>query len=223
MSLLKEFVWKFNYKMKDKLTYNSYRTWKRNYKRNYDSVSVTEILWLIEDPNMEMVKEFYSLQMKQAAEYGTKKHWDLEKFFKKWEIWNDKIDINFQRALIENEITIIESEKTYKKKYESLPTITWDIDNISKVKNELTIIDYKISKKRNFKSKKYNLQLAWYRWLSWINQSAILYLNKEWYDFSVSEDIEYYDKLWLELLAYANYLFEKWKVSNLCFDYHRNN
>lgn len=217
MLLIQEFCDKWNYDLSNELVYNSYRSWKRNYTRDYDSVSVTEILWLIEDSNIRMVKEFYEDKLIEAQKYGTKKHLDLENYSKDWILNNkDKIDINFKIFLIQKKITIKESEKTFKRNYKSLPIITGDIDNISLMNNEEIILDYKISKwERNFKSKKYNLQKAGYRWLSWIKQSWLLFLNQKKYELVISEDMEYYDTLWLDLLEYANYLFENNKIKNL--------
>ena len=215
MKELNDFVTKYDYTLKNCLEYNSYRDWSRNYVRKYDSVSVTEILSLIEDKNLKFLYSYYKEWMDRAMKFWTSKHKDFEDYFKSKSLnSSDNIDVNFRKFLIDKDCKIKKSEKTYKKKYWKLPVITWDIDNISIINKQYYIIDYKISKTRNFKSKKYNIQLAWYRWLSDIKKSWILYLNDKWYKFVENND-EIYDKIWLDLLEYANNLFINNKTNNL--------
>ncbi len=209
---LLEFVKKYNYGLSNILTYNSYRTWQRSEVRDYDSISITEVLQLIIDPNMEMVKRYYSDKMEEACEYWTWIHNDIDENIK----WNkskkDNIHIQYRLALLKEWIKIEQSEKTYSKEFKSLPIITGTIDWLTKD----SIIDWKTSKTdRNFKSIKYQLQLAWYRWLSWYKKSMVVYLNNKKYSTKISSNTEYWDELWLQLLVYANKLYELWQYNNL--------
>jgi hypothetical protein len=212
MKELKEFISRYEYWLHNILSYNSYRTWTRSEVRDYDSISITEVLGLIIDPTMEFCKRYYSDKMKEACEYWTWIHSDIEKNIKWWKSKKEWIHIQYRLALLKEWINLIESEKLYSKNFKSLPVITGTIDWLT----DDTVIDFKTSRTdRNFKSVKYQLQLAWYRWLSWYSGSRILYLNWKKYSVKDSEDMEYYDKVWLQLLEYSNKLYELWQINNL--------
>lgn len=216
------FVNKYKYNLLDSLTFNSYRTGQRSEVRDYDSISVTEILSLIEDPNMEMVKIYYSDKLKEAQKYGTTVHKQIEESI----IWEQlsgpvtldrwPIAIQFKLFCMKNKVQDMQAEQMFSKQYKELPLVTGTIDAIALFKWVQSILDWKVTKwKRNFKSIKYHIQAAWYRWLTGIPQSMIVYLSPKDYSISTSEDIEYYDALWLELLDYADSLYINNKLNNL--------
>jgi len=213
---MKDFIKKYSYNLLDTLTYNSYRTWNRSETRDWDSVSITEILWLIEDPNMEMCKRFYSDKMKEACDFWTKQHKMIEEYIISKQMWSWEVFNHFMLFTIKYWVTKMKSELDYKVTYKWLPTVTGAIDCVCIINELKYLIDWKTSRRnRSFKSVKYNLQKAWYRWLSWIKYSWLVYLNKKWYEFVESKDYDYWDRLWLELLEYANDLYIKWKFNNL--------
>jgi len=204
------------YNLLDEFTFNSYRTWDRSEIRDYDSVSVTEVLWLIEDPTINMVKSLHWDKLKQACDYGTFVHQSLEDYHRYWDLEDTPINIQFKKALIENDINILEAEQTFSKDLSVGIPLTATIDAISSIDCSNVLIDYKTSKKnRNFISIKYNIQIAFYSILSWIDRWAILYLNQKWYKFIEVEDLEYYKKVATELLEYAESLFYRWWATNL--------
>jgi len=217
MENLKRFIDIYpDYSLSNCLTYNSYRTGSRSETRDWDSVSVTEILWLIVDTNMDMVKRFHSDKMQEACDYWTEQHKAIENYINNKEHLDTEVFKHFKIFTIKHSVTEMQAELEYKITYWDLPTITGTIDCIWLIGSDKYIIDWKTSKWiRSFKSVKYNLQLAWYRWLARINKSAIVYLNKKWYEFSPSKDNEYWDKIWLELLEYANWLYVAGKINNL--------
>jgi hypothetical protein len=213
---LKDFIRKYNYTVKETLTYNSYRTGQRSETRLYDSISITELLWLIEDPNMEMVKRYYSDKMQEACDYWTKVHKELEDYSNWKKLDPTMININFKIATIKYWLNHYESEWDYRMTISNLPVITGKIDRIVMKDSDKIIVDYKTSWwKRNFKSVKYNLQMAWYRILTWIKKSALLYLNKNTYCFKETKDNTDYEIIFMELIEYANDLFNKWLINNL--------
>ena len=219
MDNLINFVVKYGYDLKDELTYNSYRTWKRSETRIFDSISITELLNLIEDKNMELVKRFNSDKMQEACDNWTKFHKWLEDYANWEKLETHNLNINFKTACIKYWIKNLIPEKDYSITYKELPLLTWKLDAICKIWKEWFVLDYKTSAGvRNFKSLKYNLQMAWYRYLSWRDKSALLYLNNKNYSFKETDNNNAYDIMFLELLEYANTLFINNKINNLYND-----
>lgn len=198
------------------VTYNSYRTWERSEVRDYDSISVTEMLNLIEDPTMNMVKSLHWDKLKEACVYWTSVHQSLEDYHRYWELEDTPINIQFKKSLIENDINILEAEQVFSKEIWIGFPLTATIDVIWTIDELKSVIDYKTSKKnRNFISVKYKIQIALYCILSWVDAWAILYLNQKWYKLVQIEDIEYYKEIAYELIEYAIYCFNKWYTNNL--------
>jgi len=215
---LEEFINKYkDYNLLDCLTYNSYRVkWSRDSYRTYDSISTTEMLWLIQDSNMEMVKRFYEDKMKQACSYGTEQHGKIEDYIKTWKISDTDVFKNFRLFTIKHSVTEMVSEWEYSLSYKELPKLTWTIDCICNIVGDKYIIDWKTTKnKRSFMSVKHKLQIAMYSILSWINKWWVVYLNAKWYEFKEVEDLDYYKLIVRDLMEYTNELYSQGKVNNL--------
>lgn len=210
---MKEFIIRYGYELWDTLEYNSYRTWERSEIRNYDSLSVTELLKLIIDPNMEMVKAIHSEKLQTACDYGTQIHKDLEQYFHTWELPRTPIHLNFRRALVEKDIKILEAEKTYKLDIGIWFPLTAMLDTKVKIGKQRWTMDYKCSRKdRNFITMKYELQWNFYAMMCWEKNAWNLYLNKKRYKLIKASD---HHLVILDLIAYAKTLVEKWHTNNL--------
>lgn len=219
MKYLNAFIEKHNYELWEVLTYNSYWVeWLRDDYRPGESISISEILWLIIDPWMQFVKAYYEEEFEESCRYWTKTHWELEDNVN-WKALlerDNKLHRQFKLALIKEDIVPRITERTYELKLEWLPVITWTLDVIWDIEDIEHLIDYKTwRKKRNFKSIKSQLQLSWYRKLSFIERSALLYLNQKWYDLVISKNKEYYDNIFNDLLEYAIGLYKECKTINL--------
>ena len=221
---LQKFIDKYpDYSLSDTLTYNSYRTWQRSEVRTFNSVSVTEILWLIIDANLDIAKRFYSDKMQEAARYGTQIHNDLEQSI----LWDKQLDSNqeihkqYRLACIKESIEPLTPEETFIIDIEGLPKVTWTIDLQANIHNVKWVIDFKTSNKnRNFISVKSKIQICSYLWLSKLEIWWLLYLNQKWYTLKMltDDEIKYYTNIWLDLIEYTKELFSKWKVINLAKD-----
>jgi len=214
--MLNKFIKDNWYYLNNTFSYNSYRTGERSEVRDYDSISVTELLWLIWDNSFEMVKSIYPDKLKKACLYWTEVHSNLEKYHITWIIPSDPIYVHFKRSIIDNDITILEAEQTFSTPLKIGLPLTATIDVIWMIWDYKFIIDYKTSKSvRNVKSSKYKIQIALYCILSWINYWAILYLNRKNYSLYKIYDIEYYIKVAYELIEYATEVYNNWGAVNL--------
>lgn len=174
------------------------------------SISVTELLSIIVDPWFEFVKANHPQKLKEACDRGTEIHSMLEnsdtveiistpskkesayyKYYKRFLEWK-----------ILSWVEILEKEKTFIKDW-----IRWTIDAIT----DLWVVDYKSSRRKNIK---YFLQVAGYCWLSDNDKWYILYMNEKWFDFDEVEDLEYYKKIFLELLEYSKTILNYNKCSD---------
>jgi len=217
---LKEFIERYNFWLKDTLTYNSY--WvrgKRDSYRPWESISVSEILDLIIDDNFNFVKKYYKDELKQACEYWTKTHWELEKYWNGWLLSKDnKLHVQVRLALIRDKIKIDKTEKIYSLQLEWIPIITGTIDVTWSIRDNEYIIDYKTSSKsRNYLRVQTKIQLAFYMHLSNIKNASWLYLNQKDYtlqELSEEEKI-YFWNIVSDLIEYTKYLFSKWQIINL--------
>ena len=218
MKKTKAFIKKYWYWLWDILTYNSYRVkWRRDEVRDYDSISVTEILWLLIDSNMEFCKSFYKKELEEACEYWTKSHHAIEQYIKTGKKEHQLVT-QYSLAEIQLWLKPLHTEKTYLLNVEGLPPISGTIDLIANKDWQETIIDFKTSRKnRNFKSVKYYIQLWFYSLLSWKEKACLLYLNKKGYSYKelTKEELDYAKDIALELIEYSKELFKKWDVINL--------
>lgn len=208
-----EFIQKNGYELGNVLEYNSYRTGARSEIRNHDSISVTELLKLIIDPNMNMVESLFQTSLEEAKNYWTLVHLNLEKYFHTKELPDEKIYMNFRKALIQNDIELLESEKDYDLMIGLPFPLTAKIDTIIKCWDKVGPMDYKASRKiRNFVSMKYQLQLELYKYLSNYDYSWNLYLNSKDYIFIETGE---HRLVILDLIEYARQLYSQWRVKNL--------
>ena len=222
MKYINEFINKYpDLILKEVLVYNSYWVeWSRDTFRERQSLSVTEVLSLLEDTNFEVSKRLYWDIMKEACEYWTQIHYDLEQYV----LWKQKLDIKqpihkqFKLALLKEDIEPKIAEQEFKVIIEWLPPVTATIDLQAEIKDIMWVIDYKTSRKdRNFISVKNKIQICAYIWFSWLDIWWLLYLNQKWYTFKMltKEEIEFYTKVWLDLLEYSKYLFRTNQTINL--------
>lgn len=213
MKHLHEFIRKNGYELGKVLEYNSYRTWERSETRDFDSLSVTELLKLIIDPNMNIINSIHSDKMQKAMYYGTQIHKELETYFYTWELPNEPIHLNFRKALIQKDINILEAEKDYELDIGIWMTFTAKLDTIVSIDSLTGPMDYKTSRKdRNFISMKYELQWQLYAYLAWYDHSWTLYLNNKNYKLVKNPDNHL---VILELIEYARSLHEQWSINNL--------
>ena len=217
---LNEFIAKHKYELWEVLTYNSYGVkWARDSYRPWESISVSEMLWLIIDPWMHMAKTYYPIQFKEACDYGTKTHKEFENYNNGALLDSSKaIHVQKRLAMLKENIEPLLSEQTYSLQIWWIPIITWTVDVVCLFKGVTSILDYKTSKKkRNFFTVRNKLQGIFYEKLSWIIWFVWLYLNQKDYTLQVMSDSdrEYYGLIVDELLEYTVELFKKWKIKNL--------
>lgn len=220
MKYLNNFIKKYWYELRDTLTYNSYAVkWSRDTHREWDSISVTEILSLIIEPNFEIVKDIHSESIEKACSYGTNIHNTLEEYVL-WhiELPNENIYRQFKLSIIKERIKPIIPEEMFALNIDWLPPITGTIDLQADIKWVKNIIDYKTSRKnRNFITIKHLLQICFYIKLSWIQKWWLLYLNKKWYKLKLFSDkeIEEWLNIVSDLIEYTKHLYNTWMVINL--------
>ncbi len=218
MKYIKEFIDKYpDLKLLDTLTYNSYRTWKRNYTRDYDSISVSEILWLIEDSNLENVKRFYWDAMKQAAKAWTIFHKEIEDHIKLGKLSTTQQFKAYRLSCIKEWFTCLKSEINYSIPFNDI-VLTWEVDAEWIISEDSITLDWKTTrKKRAFKSVKQKIQIAFYMKLNSTKRWWLIYLTNWWYEFIelTKEEIIYYTNIVDDLIKYASDLYKKWKVINL--------
>lgn len=219
---LNEFINKYkDYELLDKLVYNSYAVkWSRDTHRDYDSVSVSEILNLIEDCNLQMVTRFHWDKMKEAQRYGTQIHSDLEQNI----LWFKQLDKDqpihkqYRLACIKENIVPKIPEEEFKLDIGIWIPLTWTIDLQALINDCKWLIDFKTSKgKRNFISVKSKLQICFYLKLSWLTKWWLLYLNQKWYTLMMlsEKDIKYYTLIVEDLIKYTQQLFRESRIINL--------
>lgn len=186
---LKQFCDHYWYKLRDEIPswWDRYRNW---------IPSVTTILSLIVDPGFEWIKKNNNEQLQNAIIRWKKTHADAESFF------NGDIATLHKQILkfhIINSVEIISQEELYEK------DISWTIDLVASlmlnwVRVEMNI-DYKSSLYLN---PKYKLQLAWYRYLNWLDW-WLLYLGDKKYIF----DYDIWEQEYLIFLELKNLFFNK--------------
>lgn len=119
---LDHFVVKHNYQLLDFITYNSYRTGKRSEVRDFDSISVTEVLSVIRDPTIDFLTRFHEDKLKEAQDYGTRAHKGIENYINKVQPQDfnsgpNDIDIQFKLFLIKNKVELHQSEVHFEKSF----------------------------------------------------------------------------------------------------------
>lgn len=150
--------------------------------------SVTTALKLIKDPWFEYVKRNYPKELEQACDKWKIVHTQAEDYFDGTSTLIHKQIMKFH---ILYDVQILDKEKRYEKDW-----MQWTVDLVCMINGQIKNIDYKSSSN---KSKKYLLQMWWYKYLNWYDW-WILYLSPKWFNF-VEVENEYLD-LFIELKNY---------------------
>jgi len=220
MKHLTEFINKYkDYNLLNTLTYNSYRVeWRRNYTRDYDSVSTSEMLSLIEDCNLEMVKTFHWDKMKSAATYWTMIHKEIEDFINTKKPWTTEQFKHFRLFCLKEWVWSLRSEINHSiELYEWLP-LTWEVDAEWIIDSDSITLDWKTTRNvRAFISVKQKLQIRTYMMFNKTKRWWLVYLTSKWYKFIelTEEEIEYYWLIVSDLMEYTKWLLKEWRVNNL--------
>jgi len=187
------------YVLKDRIDWD----WDR-YKDG--TPSVTTILQLLLEPSFEYVKRRYASEVQQACDRGTKIHLDAEYFFNGD---SEQIHKQIMKFHVLYNVTIKDKEIHW---HNCRHWFQWTIDLVCELDHlfywesrRVMNIDYKSSMKE---SKKYFLQICWYKELNW-NDWAILYLSDK--KFKLVFVPPEYMELWIELRRYFFSLLKQWQ------------
>ena len=156
--------------------------------KNYNWIpSVTGLLWLIEDPNFDMIKKNHPEILKQACDRGSSIHAYIEDFYLKK---NPILDLKYIEFIQQFLVFQAQNKFEWWMKFEQTlmcEDFWWTIDCINEVSEwNFTIIDWKTwaSELNNMMLFKYSLQLTAYRIL----------LEHNWYEWSFKWKIVLFTK-----------------------------